>query len=329
MNSEGKESVNPMSRNKEVVLVSKTMISGIFLIVVGLLLLAYSISKNGIINNATILSTMTREDLKEGTYVTGTIDTLMVKYNYQAANFSAINQTEVNMLSETEAFTIPFGENNFIRVRISDIGNQYIMKGYRDKADKANVKTYSLVTSTPVEFFGIVKKSESLNLDWYNQDKELLDVEDVIFDMELVEVKKPDPLNYQYVGAALILVGVLLLISRKSRISKVEIPKESYRDTYAKMQEENPTKSNTPDTYYMGENPTWEDNKDAIIERDDERLAEMAEEEPQKPAKKEPAHIGEMDAQEALEAERKARAAAKETASEESAETETSAEDEE
>lgn len=302
-------------KNKEVVLISKTMVTAIVLIVAGLLFLGYSISKNGIINNATLMETMTEADLKEGTYVTGTIDTLLLKFNYQTATFSAVNQTEVGMLTESMAFTIPFGDGKYIRARISDISNQYVLKKYT--GDKEHVQTYSLVTSTPIEFFGVVKKSSSINLDWYNEDKELLDVENIIYDMELVEVKKPNPGNYQYIGIALLAVGIILLVSRGSHISRVEAPKEEYRETYAKMQEENPTKSNTPANYYMAENPSWDgtgDDLDPLWENAVVRTE--SEEQAARDRKERTAEQSQMDPQAALEAERKARLAAKEQTAE-------------
>lgn len=130
----------------------------IILFICGLISLFVGIRSYYKYNHSLDLESLDEQTLKKGQYVTGNIDTYIGDLMYGSNNFYGVSQTHLTFWKTYDYYTVPFGEDSYIAVLISDESAKEKLAAFEDGHGE---KVY---------FEGIVTEPTSnLNYQWYEK----------------------------------------------------------------------------------------------------------------------------------------------------------------
>lgn len=179
----------------------KEILTGI-LFIVGVLLFFHGIHSAYQCNQALNLNTLEAHELKEGIYVSGNIDTYIVKYFPENKKYLGVGQSYLNLLGKSyDFYTIPVGEKSYICIMASS------------QSLKEQLEAFEGGHGEAVYFEGEVSKPLiEINWAWYAS-IEGFRTEDLIGSFVIKETDFERNKDIIYIGVLFIAVAVLRFFS--------------------------------------------------------------------------------------------------------------------
>ena len=184
-----------------VYITKQEILTGI-LFIVGVLLFFHGIHSAYQCNQALDLNTLEAHELKEGIYVSGNIDTYIVKYFPENKKYLGVGQSYLNLLGKSyDFYTIPVGEKSYICIMASS------------QSLKEQLEAFEGGHGEPVYFEGgVTKPMIEINWAWYAS-IEGFRTEDLIGSFVIKETDFERNKDIIYIGVLFIAVAVLRFFS--------------------------------------------------------------------------------------------------------------------
>ncbi|MCM1049855.1 MAG: hypothetical protein NC433_15680 [Clostridiales bacterium] len=183
------------------VFIGKREILTAIIFIVGLIILFNGIHSTYKYNHALNLNTLEESELKDGAYVTGSIDSYVGKNLYGSNKFSGVSVTFLTSGKAYDIYTIPIGQNSYI----------CIMAYSKSLLDR--LEAFENGHGENAYFTGkIITPQFDLNLEWHAS-IDGFHTEDLIDSYVIKEINPERNKRIIYIGVLLIVVAVLLFFS--------------------------------------------------------------------------------------------------------------------
>lgn len=179
----------------------REILTGI-LFIVGFLFLLHGIHSVYKCNHAFNLNTLEEHELKEGTCVSGNIDTYIGKYLSENNKFLGVGQSHLSILGKSyDFYTIPIGKKSYICILASS------------KILKEQLEAFEEGQGENVYFEGeVIKPLVELNWRWYDS-IEGFHTEDLIDSFVIKETNFKRNKDIIYIGVLLLAMAILRFLS--------------------------------------------------------------------------------------------------------------------
>lgn len=180
--------------------VTKKEVITAILFIIGLIFLFRGIHSAYRYSHARSLEALDNGELKEGTYVTGSIDSYIGQIMYGSNRFYGVSQTYITLGKSYDFYTVPVGPNSYIILMISD-------ESVRNRLD-----AFDNGHGDNVYFEGIISEPiTEPNYAWYEYVEDF-NTEDLITSFVIKEANLKGK-NTTYLGFLLMVIASLIFFS--------------------------------------------------------------------------------------------------------------------